>query len=254
RLVVVNRTYERACQLAQEFGGQAVPWENLREALVQADIVISSTGAPQVVLEYELVREVMWARRNRPLFLIDIAVPRDIDPRAHELDGVYLYNIDDLQAVVEANLRKREQEVVRAEQIIAEEVRAFSEWWAAREVVPLIRALKERGREIQQQELEKLFKKMPHLSEREKNLIATMSHVIVNKLLHHPVVFLKEIACEEDNARYLTMARNLFNLELIPEEGQEGGQAAEEVSEGAAGKAGETERTQSRRSLYVKGG
>ncbi|MGE5576260.1 MAG: glutamyl-tRNA reductase [Syntrophothermus sp.] len=212
-ILVTNRTYERACQLARDFGGEPVAFEALGETLQKADIVISSTGAPHLVIHYDTVQEVMRARRNRSLFLVDIAVPRDIDPKVNELDNVYLYNIDDLHSVVETNLQKREQQVKRAEIIISEELKEFSQWWSSRQVVPLIRALREHGDGIWQQELEKLFSRLPNLDEKGKNQVTAMAQAIVNKLLHDPVVFLKQAANDGRRAQYLEVMPELFGLE-----------------------------------------
>lgn len=216
-ILVANRTYERAVELAAQFGGEAFPFENLPLCLEHTDIVISSTGAPHAVLDYELVRQVMRRRHRRPLFLIDIAVPRDIDPRVNSLDSVYLYDIDDLQTVVERNLAKREQEVERVEHIIAEETAAFSQWWAARRMVPLIRALKAYGDEIRTRELERLFNRLPHLSARDRELIEASTRLIVNRLLHQPVVGLKAESEGTHGSVYVDVLRKLFGLK--PEEG-----------------------------------
>lgn len=212
-ILVANRTYERAVELAERFGGEAFGFDSLGECLERTDIVISSTGAPHVVLEFELVRQAMRRRQHRPLFLIDIAVPRDIDPQVNSLDNVYLYDIDDLQTVVERNLAKREQEIERVERIIAEETAAFSRWWSARQMVPMIRALKAYGEEIQERELQRLFNRLPHLSERERELIRSSARVIVNRLLHQPVVGLKEVSEHEHHGPvYADVLRRLFGL------------------------------------------
>ncbi len=213
-ILVTNRTYERACQLARDFGGEPVAFEALGESLRKADIVISSTGAPHLVIHHDMVQEVMRARRNRSLFLVDIAVPRDIDPRVNQMDNVYLYNIDDLHSVVENNLQKREQQVKRAELIISEELMNFSNWWSSRQVVPLIRALRDRGDGIRQQELEKLFSRLPDLDEKGKNQVAAMAQAIVNKFLHDPVVFLKQAANDGQRAKYLEVMPELFGLDM----------------------------------------
>jgi glutamyl-tRNA reductase len=212
-ILVANRTYDRAVEVAGRCGGEAFSFEALAECLERTDIVISSTGAPHVVLDQELVRQAMRRRRQRPLFLIDIAVPRDIDPQVNVLENVYLYDIDDLQAVVERNLAKREQETVRVERIITEETESVSRWWAEREVVPAIRALKAYGEEVRAAELERLFHRLPHLSGRERELIEASTRVIVNRLLHQPVVGLKEASGEEHRGSvYMDVFRKLFGL------------------------------------------
>lgn len=214
-ILVANRTFERAVELAAQFGGEAFSFEALPECLARTDIVISSTGAPHVILDYELVRQAMRRRHQRPLFLIDIAVPRDIDPRINTLDNVYLYDIDDLQNVVERNLAKREQEVARVENIIAEEIATFSRWWSARQMVPMIRALKTFGEEIQARELQRLFNRLPNLSEHERRLIRASARVIVNRLLHQPVVGLKEASEQGSHGSvYADVMGKLFGLKL----------------------------------------
>ena len=212
-VLVANRTREKALELAERYGGEAVEFGELRRWLTEVDIVISSTGAPHAVIDFDTVREAMRARRNRSLFLVDIAVPRDIEPRINQLDNVYLYNVDDLECVVEANLAKREREVERAEGIIRGEVAAFAAWWAERQVVPVIRALRERGEEIQREELEKLFGRLPNLTENERVLIAAATRGMFNKLWHTPVVRLKEAAVKEGGARYADTVRQLFGLD-----------------------------------------
>ncbi|HHW13874.1 MAG TPA: glutamyl-tRNA reductase, partial [Firmicutes bacterium] len=214
-ILVANRTYERAVEVAERFNGEAFSFEHLPQCLERTDIVISSTGAPHVVLDVELVRQAMRRRRQRPLFLIDIAVPRDIDPQVNSLDNVYLYDIDDLQTVVERNLAKREQEIQRVERIIAEEAATFSRWWAERQVVPTIRALKAYGDEIRERELERLFHRLPDLTPRERAMIEASTRVIVNRLLHQPVVGLKQASCEEARGSvYGDVLRKLFGLKL----------------------------------------
>lgn len=214
-ILVANRTHPRAVELAERFGGQAFLFEQLPDCLAQTDIVISSTGAPHAVVDLEMVRAAMHRRRQKPLFFIDIAVPRDIDPRVNALENVYLYDIDDLQMVVERNLAKRELEVERVERIITEETHGFSQWWAARQVVPVIRALKAYGDEIRDAELERLFRRLPNLTARDREMIRAAAGVIVNRLLHHPVIFLKSAASEEDGSRpvHVDLLRNLFGLE-----------------------------------------
>jgi glutamyl-tRNA reductase len=214
-ILVANRTYERALELAARFGGEAFSFDALPDCLDRTDIVISSTGAPHVVLDLELVRQAMRRRRQRPLFLIDIAVPRDVDPQVNDLDNVYLYDIDDLQTVVERNLARREQEIERVERIIAEETAAFSHWWAERRMVPMIRALKAHGDEIRERELKRLFHRLPHLSDRDRELIRASARVMVNRLLHQPVVGLKEASEEGSRGTlYGEVLRKLFRLKV----------------------------------------
>lgn len=215
-ILVANRTHARAQELAVKFHGSAVDYDALTDNLAKADIIISSTGAPHSVINLGMVKTAMKIRRNRPLFLIDIAVPRDIEENIHSLDNVYLYNIDDLENVVEANLAKRELQVGRAEAIIAEEIEKFSQWLSSRQVVPLIKALRNYGHEIRSQELERLFNRLPELNAKERECISFTTNLIVNKLLHQPVVSLKEMACNdtESSGLYTSFVEKLFNLEV----------------------------------------
>ncbi len=213
-VLVANRTFERAKELALAFEGRAVDYDRLSENLARADIIISSTGAPHAILTQEMVKTAMYLRRNRPLFLIDIAVPRDIEESIHNLNNVYLYNIDDLQNVVEANLAKREAQVGKAELIISEEMERFGQWWSARQMVPVIKALKSYGHNIKEQELARLFAKLPDLNERERECIASATNLMINKILHSPVVRLKQLACDgrHDGQVYASFIERLFNL------------------------------------------
>ncbi|MBO8127379.1 MAG: glutamyl-tRNA reductase [Firmicutes bacterium] len=215
-VLVANRTRSRAEELAKRFKGRAVDYDALTENMAKADIIISSTGAPHTVIKRDMVKQAMRLRRNRPLFMIDIAVPRDIEESIHNLSNVYLYNIDDLENVVEANLAKREQQVEKAEAIINEEIEKFSKWWSSRQVVPVIKALRSYGHSIRIQELERLFNRLPELSEKEKECITSATNLIVNKILHQPVVSLKEEASRsrEKGILYTALLERLFNLEI----------------------------------------
>ena len=154
-LLVANRTYSRALDLANRFNGKAVEFSSLREAIASSDIVISSTGGSQYIVTAEMVKYALQQRRNRPMFLIDIAVPRDIDPQVDKLENAFLYNIDDLQAVREANLREREKEARKAESIVDAETAKFLHWWSTLDVVPTIAALCDKLEDIRQAEMAK---------------------------------------------------------------------------------------------------
>jgi glutamyl-tRNA reductase len=194
---VANRTDERGRALADELGGTTIPIENLAEAVVSADILVSSTSAPDLVLRKEDVAAVLPERRGRPLLLIDLAVPRDLDPRIHELGDCYLYDIDDLEAVVQETISGREGEFAKAEAIAVNEGTKFSDWLASREVVPVIASLRERAEEIRRSELAKARPWLSELSERERNAVESLTTQMVNKLLHEPILRLKEAAAEE---------------------------------------------------------
>lgn len=231
-ILVCNRTFNRAEEMAREFGGRAVPWEGLDDHLAAADVVISSTGAPGYVITREMVRRAMRLRRGRPLFLVDIAVPSDVEPEAGQIDNVFLYDIDDLESVVLANLEERAREAQKAERILAEEVARFQQWLRSLEVVPLIRSLREKAEEIKQVELQRLFNRLPDLTEREREIIQATTSLIVNKILNDPTVRVKEFANSAEADLYLRAFSQLFNL---PENGRPG--------EPAAGQSGPVEKS-----------
>ncbi|KXS44732.1 MAG: glutamyl-tRNA reductase [Candidatus Frackibacter sp. T328-2] len=210
---VANRTFSKAVDLAKEFDGQAVKWGTVDEWLNKVDIVISSTGAPHYIVTYERVEEILKDRGSKPLFFIDIAVPRDIDPKIHDLNNVYAYNIDDLESVVDANLKKREKAVSSVNKIIKEEVKAFNEWQNSRTVVPIIKSLRKQAEEIRQEELERALSKLDDISEQDKSVIKGLTYKIVNKMLHHPTVQVKEFANVENRSLYLNAVNKLFGLE-----------------------------------------
>lgn len=213
KVIVVNRTKERADKLAHCFGGVSEYYENRRDCLIQADIVISSTGAPHFVLEKEEMTGVMRTRRGKPIFLIDIAVPRDIDPRVNDLENVYLYDIDDLQAVVASNMKDREQEAVKARHIIRKEISEFQNWFKTQEVTPLIAALRNKAETIRQTELEVSLKKLANLSDKEKKHVENLTRAIVNRILKEPVLRIKEFALEDRSDMFVESLCQLFDLD-----------------------------------------
>lgn len=211
-IIVANRTYQRAAGLAERFGGRAIGFAGIGHALWTADIVISSTEAPHFIIKPEMVREAMRMRRNRPLFLIDIAVPRDIDPAVLRIENTCLYDIDDLQAVVEANIRERQKEVSKVEAIIHEEVAKFMAWVRSLEVVPTIIDLRNHAEEIRCAELTKTLRRLGDFSEREENIINALTIGIVNKMLHQPTIQLKKHADDNNGYLYTETIRELFGL------------------------------------------
>lgn len=211
-ILVSNRTIERAEAMAEKFNGRAVPFEALADFLPITDILISSTGAPHYVVRKGQVERAMRMRRNRPIFFIDIAVPRDVDPGVNDVYNAFLYDIDDLNEVAAANASAREKEARRAEGIIVQEVDGFIHWMSSLEVVPTITALREMGEQIKQAELERVFGKLDSLSEEERNRIEAMASGIVNKILHGPTVELKEAANERGGYLYIESMRRLFKL------------------------------------------
>ncbi len=213
-VMVTNRTFERAQKLADEFSGEAIRFEELFLHLHKADIVLTSTGAPHAIITPPDLEEVIKRRRMRPMFLIDIAVPRDIDPAVNEMDAVYLYDMDDLQQVVAANLEGRMQEADKAEAIIAEEIIQFYKWVGTLEVTPTIVALRNRFEELRKAELERTltgWKDAP--PDAEKRLDA-LTGAFMNKLLHQPTMVLKKAGQGNRNDLYLDALRALFDLEL----------------------------------------
>jgi glutamyl-tRNA reductase len=215
-VLVANRSYDRAVTLARQFDGRAVTFEGFRQEMVGADIVISATSAPHVILKQEDMQAIILQRRHRPIFLIDIADPRDIDPGCNEVDNVYLYNIDDLQSVVEANLKERRREAERAEVIIDREVGVYLNWLRSLDVVPTIVSLRQRLEEIRGAELQKALGRMGDLTPEQREAVTAMSHAVVNKILHQPMTELKRRAALQDGHLYTSVLRRLFGLEEKP--------------------------------------
>ena len=213
KILVSNRTPLRAEKLAQELEAKAIPWAAFPEYLVQTDIVLSSTSAPQPIIHKAMVQEAMWARKHRPMFFIDIAVPRDIDPAVNTLENVFLYDIDDLENVVEANRRERQQEALAAEDLIWREVRHFQQWLAARDAVPTIVALRQRAETMRLEELDKALARLGPLEERQRRAIEALTVGLVNKLLHAPTVNLKRSSHEGRGRDYVQLVRHLFELD-----------------------------------------
>jgi glutamyl-tRNA reductase len=194
---VANRTDARGRALAAELGGAPIPLERVADAVASCDILVSSTSSPELVLTKDDVAGVLAPRKGRPLLLIDLAVPRDLDPAINELGDCYLYDIDDLQAVVEETTRGREAEFVKAEAIAVAEGEKFSAWLSTRDVAPVIASLRQRAEEIRRSELAKASGRLAGLSEGERSAVESLTTQIVNKLLHEPIVRLKEAAAEE---------------------------------------------------------
>ena len=209
--VLGGRTFVKAEQLAASLGGRAAPFESLRAELAHADIVISGTGATGVVIQREDVEVAQELRHGRPLFLIDIAVPRDIAPEAGRVAGVFLYDIDDLQKVAAANLRERKKEASAAEAIVDHAVHEFVEWRRSLEVVPLLAELRRRADEIRKAEIAKARRRLGPLTPEQESALEAATSAIVNKLLHAPTVRLKELAGHEE-AEQLGFVRRLFDL------------------------------------------
>lgn len=211
-ITIANRTLERAVELAKGFNGRSISMEEIPDALRQVDIVISSTGAPHQILSYQDVKGVMRPRKNRPIFFIDIAVPRDIDPRINEIGNIYLYDIDDLENIVQVNIKERESEAIKAERVVEEEAIKFEKWLNTLAVVPTICNLHEKAENIRKCELEKAFSRLKNLSQSERKVIDRLTLSIVKKLLHDPVAYLKERGCQKEPEFHVNIIQRLFSL------------------------------------------
>ena len=213
--VLGGRTFEKAAELAAALGGRAAPFESLRAELAAADIVISGTGAQGTVIHEDDVlaaRAARSGRHRRPLFLIDIAVPRDIEPSVGRIGGVFLYDLDDLRSVAEANLRERRKEAAAAEALVDREVEEFLDWFRARDAVPVLVALRARAEEIRKAELEKARRRMGPLTPEQEQAIDAATSAIVNKLLHSPMIHLKEAARNGHEPEHVGLIRKLLGL------------------------------------------
>ncbi len=210
--LVANRTFEKGLELARRFNGKAVRFEEIPEQLKHADIILSSTGAPGFVITRDQVKPVIRARRNRPIFFIDIAVPRDIDPDINRLDNSYVYDIDDLKEVVEENLGDRQKEALKGERIIDEAVIRFREWRESLDVVPTIVALRKRLESVAEAEIRRTVQAQG-LSAEQAEALHRMMAAFVNKALHEPTQFLKREGMGGDKAVQIDLVRKLFKLD-----------------------------------------
>ena len=221
-IVVSTRNYDRALTLAQTYKGRAVRFEYFLEEMSKSDVVICSTGAPDYVIRAEHMQDIIHKRRNSPIFLIDISVPRNVDPAINKIDNVFLYDIDDLQAVVEANRRTRKEEADKGEQIIVEEVETFTKWFKSLEVVPTIVALRDKVEDIRKRELERVTEKLRTLSPEEIAAVEGLTSTIVSKILHGPLVALKSESDSSNGLLYAETIKKIFNLEVrVGEENSE---------------------------------
>jgi glutamyl-tRNA reductase len=212
-VVVANRTLSAAHRLAERIGGDAVDFERLADELARADIVISSTDAPHLLLGHHEVEAAMRVRPGRPMVLVDIAVPRDLDATVADVPGVTLYDIDDLERVVEVNLNGRRVEADRAEGIVVEEAARFGQWRRGLAVVPTITSLREKAERIRQSELDKVAGQWNGLSDQDRERIDRLTRSIVNTLLHEPTVRLKDAVDDGDAVEHVESVRHLFGLE-----------------------------------------
>jgi glutamyl-tRNA reductase len=212
-LLVANRTFERGVELAKRFRGEALRFEEIPEALAHVDIIISSTGSPDFVIVPSHVKSVMRSRRNRPLFFIDIAVPRDIDPKINRISNVYVYDIDDLKGVVDGNMEDRKREAVKAMRLIDEAVIQFRSWLDSLEVVPTIVALRNRIDAIADRELRRTIQQLGELTDSQQAALLRMKTALTNKLLHYPTLFLKRSGCNADRTGDIDTVQKLFHLD-----------------------------------------
>ena len=211
-LIVANRTYSRALALARQLGGEAITFERQIEALARADVVITATDAPHVILTPEKVTAAMARRPDRPLVIVDIAVPRDTDPAVAEVSNVRLFDIDDLQNVVSGNLEARHLETPRVEAIVAEEAQDFLCWFSTLHVVPTIADLHDWADAVRGQELDRALRRLGDLSDRDREVVRGLAHGLVGKLLHAPTVRLKQRAIDGDGLMVAGLVRELFGL------------------------------------------
>ncbi|MGG1216183.1 glutamyl-tRNA reductase [Priestia endophytica] len=212
-VTVINRTKEKAEALAQRFEGNARSFEDLAGALLEADIVISSTSATEYVITKETMKEVEKLRKGRPIFMVDIAVPRDLDPSLSELETVFLYDIDDLEGIVEANLQERQKAAETIEIMIEAAVVEFKTWIGTLGVVPVISALRQKALNIQNETMKSIERKLPNLTERERKVLNKHTKSIINQLLKDPILSAKELAGQKDAEQSLQLFMKIFDIE-----------------------------------------
>jgi glutamyl-tRNA reductase len=220
-IFVANRTHERAQKLAEKFNGQAIRWEELNETADKADIVLTSTGAPVTIFKREQVERFMARRKNRPMFFIDIAVPRDVEESVNDVDGVFVYDIDDLQQVVSSHMSDRKREAQKAEDIIAVEVDRFLAQLRTVDVVPTIVSLQEHLETIRQAEIDRVRGRLGELNAEQELAVEAMTKGIINKIMHTPITALKTAAREQEGTTVIDLVRRLFNLQQKEREHEE---------------------------------
>ena len=191
-ITVANRTFARGVELAERFSGKAIKFEEIVDVIRDVDIIISSPAPPTTSIRKDQIKDAMKSRRNRSLFFIDIAVPRDIDPDINRISNAYVYDIDDLKGIVDENIEDRQREAVKAQRIIDEAVIGFQKWYETLDVVPTIVSLRGKVEAMANQELDKTLGSLNHISEADKRAIRRMTGALVNKILHDPTHFLKK--------------------------------------------------------------
>ncbi|WP_332647103.1 glutamyl-tRNA reductase [Lysinibacillus sp. 54212] len=213
KVTVINRTFEKAQSLATKFEGAAKPMDELQCILLEADILISSTGATEYVIDYDLMQYVARMRKGEPLFMVDIAVPRDLDPKIAELPNVFLYDIDDLQGIVNANLAERQRAADQITKMIGQEVIQFKDWFATLGVVPVISALRKKAARIQEETMASIENKMPELTDRERKILNKHTKSIINQLLKEPILQAKEMANSSKANEGLQLFQQIFGID-----------------------------------------
>lgn len=219
-IIVANRSIEKAKELAAAYQARAISLAEMEEVLPLADVLISSTGAPGYILTRPMVEQAMKRRKGNPLFMVDIAVPRDLDPAIHELESVYLYDIDDLKGIVDANLAERKNKAEQARLLIEQEKEAFEEWYETLAVIPVIDALRKKAYAIQEETMRSIERKIPDLDERELKVLQKHTKSIVNQMLKDPIIQLKEMASDVKSREALALLIKLFALEEYMNEGE----------------------------------
>lgn len=217
-ITVANRTFRRAVQVSETFNGKAVSFDEISAQLLEADIVIASTASMEFVITHNQVKGSLKKRRNRPLFFIDIAVPRDVEPRVNDLGNVYVYDIDDLKGVIEINMAQRREEALKAERIVQEEVIKFEKWMKTLAVVPTIVSLREKVEAIRLAEIKKSLSNLNMLTSSQRDAIEILTQSISEKIINDPILTLKKRADRESRDAYLDTARKLFKLDPYDDE------------------------------------
>jgi len=213
KIKVANRTFHRAVEIADQFHGETISFEEIGDQLLHIDIVITSTASPEPIIFSDQVKKAMKGRKNQPLFFIDIAVPRNVEPRVNEIENAFVYTIDDLKGIIEFNLTKRKDEAVKAERMVDEEVIKFGEWLKTLDVVPTIVALKEKCKKIRKIELKKTLSSLGNLTPEQRKSVERLALSITKKVLNDPIIFLKSKENRSSRNLYLDIARRLFNLD-----------------------------------------
>ena len=212
-ILVSSRNFERAIELARALKGSAIRFESFADELIRTDIIISSTSAPHPIIRKDMVEKAIHKRKNRPMFFIDIAVPRDVEPEVDDIENIYLYNIDDLQEVVDSNKCERETEAEKARKLIKKEVTLFSEWLESLKAAPTISSIREQAENIRISEIKKTFSKLKDLTETQKAAIDSMTTSMVNKILHKPTSKIREQTKAKHGHWYIQVVRHLFHLD-----------------------------------------